>query len=63
MNDKRTDGSVSGHFVTAEFDYDGGREVTVFVPPEPPKAIVFAGDGERSRNGACCSRQRAHLRR
>ena len=29
------------------FDYDGGRQVTVYVPPDPPEAIVFAGDGQR----------------
>jgi enterochelin esterase-like enzyme len=40
-------GAVSGHFVTETFDYDGGRQVTVYVPPEAPQAIVFAGDGQR----------------
>jgi enterochelin esterase-like enzyme len=29
------------------FEYDGGRQVTVYVPPDPPEAIVFAGDGQR----------------
>jgi hypothetical protein len=38
--------STVGAFVTETFDYDGGRRVTVYVPPEPPKAVVFAGDGE-----------------
>jgi len=33
-------------FVTETFDYDGGRQVTVYVPPNPPEAIVFAGDGQ-----------------
>ena len=28
------------------FDYDAGRRVTVYVPPDPPEAIVFAGDGQ-----------------
>ena len=28
------------------FEYDGGRQVTVCVPPDPPEAIVFAGDGQ-----------------
>jgi enterochelin esterase-like enzyme len=32
--------------VTETFDYDGGRQVTVYVPPDPPKAIIFAGDGQ-----------------
>jgi enterochelin esterase-like enzyme len=39
-------GAVSGEFVTATFEYDGGRQVTVYVPPDPPEAIVFAGDGQ-----------------
>jgi enterochelin esterase-like enzyme len=39
--------AVSGEFVTETFEYDGGRLVTVYVPPGPPKAIVFAGDGQR----------------
>jgi enterochelin esterase-like enzyme len=33
--------------VTETFDYDGGRQVTVYVPPEAPEAIIFAGDGQR----------------
>jgi enterochelin esterase-like enzyme len=33
-------------FVTEMFEYDGGRQVTVYVPPDPPEAIVFAGDGQ-----------------
>ena len=33
-------------FVTKTFDYDGGRQVTVYVPPDQPEAIVFAGDGQ-----------------
>lgn len=36
----------AGKFVTETFDHDGGRQVTVYVPPEPPEAIVFAGDGQ-----------------
>jgi enterochelin esterase-like enzyme len=36
----------SGEFVTETFAYDSGRLVTAYVPPEPPKAIVFAGDGQ-----------------
>jgi enterochelin esterase-like enzyme len=38
---------MSGAFVTETFEYDGGRQVTVYVPPKPPEAIVFAGDGQR----------------
>ena len=37
---------ITGEFVTETFDYNGGRQVTVYVPPEPPEAIVFAGDGQ-----------------
>jgi enterochelin esterase-like enzyme len=37
---------VAGKFVTETFDYDDARQVTVYVPPEPPEAIVFAGDGQ-----------------
>ncbi|HZR48184.1 MAG TPA: alpha/beta hydrolase-fold protein [Streptosporangiaceae bacterium] len=32
--------------VTETLDYDGGRQVTAYVPPAPPSAIVFAGDGQ-----------------
>jgi enterochelin esterase-like enzyme len=38
---------MSGTLVTEAFDYDGGRNVTVYVPPRPAEAIVFAGDGQR----------------
>jgi len=40
-------GDVSGEFVTETFEYGGGRQVTVYVPPNPPEAIIFAGDGQR----------------
>jgi enterochelin esterase-like enzyme len=38
--------SMAGELITETFEYDGGREVTVYVPPGPPEAVVFAGDGE-----------------
>ena len=38
--------AITGEFVTETFDYDNGRQVTVYVPPIPPEAIVFAGDGQ-----------------
>src|SRR5262252_5966533 len=38
--------SITGEFVTKTFAYDGGRQVTVYVPPVPPEAVVFAGDGQ-----------------
>jgi enterochelin esterase-like enzyme len=40
-------GAASGEFVTETFEYDDGRQVTVFVPPDPTEAIVFACDGQR----------------
>jgi enterochelin esterase-like enzyme len=39
-------GPIAGQLVTETFDYDGGRKVTVYVPPGPPEAVVFAGDGQ-----------------
>ena len=38
--------SISGELVTETLGYDGGRQVTVYVPPGPPRAVVFAGDGQ-----------------
>jgi enterochelin esterase-like enzyme len=38
--------SIMGEFVTETFNYDGGRQVTAYVPPVPPEAVVFAGDGQ-----------------
>jgi len=40
-------GAGSGEFVTETFDYHAGRQVTVYVPPRPPEAVIFAGDGQR----------------
>jgi enterochelin esterase-like enzyme len=37
---------IAGELVTETFDYDGGRQVTVYVPKPRPEAIVFAGDGQ-----------------
>src|SRR5580692_7125709 len=39
--------AVSGEFVTETFEYDNGRQVTVYVPRNPPEAVVFAADGQR----------------
>jgi enterochelin esterase-like enzyme len=36
----------AGQLVTETLDYDGGRRVTAYVPPAPPEALVFAGDGQ-----------------
>src|SRR5215217_4164081 len=37
---------IAGQLVTETFAYGGGRQVTAYVPPAPPEAIVFAGDGQ-----------------
>jgi len=39
--------ALPGELVTETFEYDGGRQVTVYVPRDPPQLIVFAGDGQR----------------
>jgi enterochelin esterase-like enzyme len=36
---------LAGQLVTDTFEYDGGRQVTVYVPRDPPEGVVFAGDG------------------
>jgi enterochelin esterase-like enzyme len=38
--------SIAGELVTSRLGYDGGRQVTVYVPPAPAAAVVFAGDGQ-----------------
>ncbi len=38
--------AISGELITETLAFDGGREVTVYVPPVPPEAVVFAGDGQ-----------------
>jgi enterochelin esterase-like enzyme len=38
--------AVTGTLVSETFAYDGARQVTVYVPPDPPEAVVFAGDGQ-----------------
>jgi enterochelin esterase-like enzyme len=38
--------SMEAEVVTETFDYDGGRPVTVYVPSDPPEAVVYAGDGQ-----------------
>ena len=46
MDGQTAVGAVSGEFITETFEYDGGRQVTVYLPPDPPEAVVFAGDGQ-----------------
>jgi enterochelin esterase-like enzyme len=38
--------SIAGALITETFAYGGGRQVTVYVPPEPPEAVVYAADGQ-----------------
>jgi len=38
--------SAAGELVTETFEYDGGRRVTVYFPPDAPQAVLFAGDGQ-----------------
>ena len=40
------DDPIAGELVTETLDYDGGRPVTVYVPPVPPETVVFAADGQ-----------------
>src|SRR6476619_6021628 len=43
---KRGVDPIAGELVTETFEYDGGRQVTVYLPPDAPEAVVFAGDGQ-----------------
>jgi enterochelin esterase-like enzyme len=38
--------SIAGQLVTEAFEYDDGRPLTVYIPPDPPQGIVFAGAGQ-----------------
>ncbi len=38
--------SSPGELVTETFAYDGGRQVTAYLPADPPEVVVFAGDGQ-----------------
>jgi enterochelin esterase-like enzyme len=40
------EGAGPGRFVTETLDHDGGRQVTVYSPPDPPELIVFSGEGQ-----------------
>jgi len=37
---------MAGQLVSETLDYDGGRKVTVYLPPDAPEIVVFAGDGQ-----------------
>ncbi len=36
---------TAGQLVTETFNFDGGRQVTVYIPPGPAESIVYTGDG------------------
>jgi enterochelin esterase-like enzyme len=38
--------STAGKLVTETLEYDGGRQVTAYVPAAAATAVVFAGDGQ-----------------
>ena len=46
MRDQTAEGPIAGELVSETFAYDGGRRVTVYLPPDPPEAVVYAGDGQ-----------------
>ena len=46
-NTSKTSASpLKGELVSKTFDFDGGRDVTVYIPPAAAEAVVFAGDGQ-----------------
>jgi len=38
--------STAGEIVTESFDYDGNRQVSVYVPRHPAEVLVYCGDGQ-----------------
>jgi enterochelin esterase-like enzyme len=46
MADAAGEPPLAGSLVTETLDYDGGRQVTAYLPQDPPEALVFAGDGQ-----------------
>jgi hypothetical protein len=46
MVEQTAEGVIAGTLVTETLEYDGGRKVKVYVPPDPPDALVFASDGQ-----------------
>jgi enterochelin esterase-like enzyme len=38
--------SIEGQLITETLEYDSGRQVTAYLPPHPPEAVVFTGDGQ-----------------
>ena len=52
-----------GQFFTETFEYDGERQVTVYVPPDLPKQLSSPAMVSESRSGVGCSRRPTyHLR-
>ena len=45
-NEPTAPSSLTGRLVTETLAYDGGRQVTAYIPLAPPTGIVFAGDGQ-----------------
>ena len=52
--------SIKGELDYQTLAYEGGRQVTVYVPPDPPEAIVFAGDGQLTAPWEGPSRRPTH---
>jgi enterochelin esterase-like enzyme len=46
--------------VTETFAYDGGRQVTLYVPPSPPELVVFVSDGEWHASRLVAALEAAH---
>ncbi len=46
VGNRDTHDGIAGHVVTEVFDYDGGRQVTAYIPADPCECVVFAGDGQ-----------------
>lgn len=36
----------AAELIIQQFPYDGGRQVSIYLPSEPPAAVVYAGDGQ-----------------
>ncbi|MGH9223632.1 MAG: alpha/beta hydrolase-fold protein [Acidimicrobiales bacterium] len=54
--------STGGELVTETLDYDDGRQVTVYVPPNPTESIVYAADGQWHTSRLSAALQGADLR-
>jgi enterochelin esterase-like enzyme len=39
--------AITGKLVTETLNFDGGRQVTAYIPSSQPEAIIFAGDGHQ----------------